>query len=174
MTIKKEFLKFEETLNKRVNRAVRFGLRPTFMQRLSEQAADQVRRRTQLGRGVNPATKKTFRLAPLKDTTVDYRERYASRLSKKTTVGRSNITATGQLLKAITGYFSKNKIVIFFQENRRRTLSGSGPIPKHRDIAIGLSKGNKNTVPRPFFDLSTAERNGLARKIREQVLKGLK
>lgn len=61
----------------------------------------------------------------LKESTIKYRERYASRLSKDTDPRTSNVTATGQMIDAITGKSSGNKVEIFIKNTKRRKeLSG--------------------------------------------------
>jgi hypothetical protein len=62
----------------------------------------------------------------LKESTIKYRERYAARLHPDTSPSTSNVTATGQMLDALSGKSSGNKVTIFIKDNkRRRELSGS-------------------------------------------------
>lgn len=62
----------------------------------------------------------------LKDTTVKYRQRYAKNLHPDTEASKSNITATGQMLDALTGKSSGSKVTVFIKNNKRKKeLSGA-------------------------------------------------
>jgi len=56
----------------------------------------------------------------LEPSTVKYRERYEKRLHPDTTPSTSNLTATGQLLDALSGKSSGDKVTIFIKKNKRR------------------------------------------------------
>jgi hypothetical protein len=62
----------------------------------------------------------------LEPSTIAIRERYERNLSKDTTPETSNLTATGQLLDAITGKSVGGKVTITVKKTKRkRELSGS-------------------------------------------------
>lgn len=65
-------------------------------------------------------------LKELKESTIKYRERYSKRLHPDTEPSKSNLTATGQMLDALTGKASGNKVTVFIKNNKRKKeLSGS-------------------------------------------------
>jgi len=164
-----------EDINGKITAAQKFGTRAPFLNKQARILAEQIVRRTRLGKGVNDAGKQT-RLAPLKDSTKKQRRRYQRNLTSKTTPGRSNISATGQLLDSVRGRASGAELIVFALNNRTRSLSGGRSSARHSDIITGLESGRigKNTTtPRPFFRVSDPERNQIARNIREEVLKSL-
>jgi len=62
----------------------------------------------------------------LEETTVKYRQRYAKNLHPDTEPSKSNITATGQMLDALTGKSSGSKVTVFIKNNKRKKeLSGA-------------------------------------------------
>jgi hypothetical protein len=62
----------------------------------------------------------------LEESTKAYRKKYESRLHPDTTPEKSNVTATGQMLDALTGKTSGSKVTIFIKNTKRkRELSGS-------------------------------------------------
>lgn len=95
-------------------------------------------------------------LKDLADSTVSQRSRYKKRLSKDTTPATSNLTATGQLLDALTGKSLGGKVTIFIKNNKRRKeLSGTRPtltneqvreyVEKEREFLV-LSNQDKKEV----------------------------
>ena len=69
---------------------------------------------------------KSGKFKELAESTIKYRERYERRLHPDTTPSTSNLTATGQLLDALSGKSSGDKVTIFIKKNKRRKeLSGS-------------------------------------------------
>jgi hypothetical protein len=72
------------------------------------------------------STGKDGALKELKESTIKFRERYSKRLHPDTAPPTSNVTATGQMLDALTGKASGSKVTIFIKNNKRRKeLSGS-------------------------------------------------
>lgn len=71
------------------------------MELLGETAVDLIRRRTQLGYGVSQTGGPRQRLKKLSDVYIEYRKGNRARLSPLTTVRRSNLTFTGQMLRAL-------------------------------------------------------------------------
>jgi len=120
--------------------------------------------RTQLGKGVSENGGK---LAPLKRLENErYRElrKTSDKLSSNTTPGRSNLTATGQLLDAIRGDRSGTEFRFFFQSKRTTDLSGRTSKATNQDIVRG-----QEAQGRPFFFLAKTELTGLSRKIRDAI-----
>jgi len=165
-----------DIINGKIKKAVTFGLRKQFLNDQAETLKDLIVKRTRLRRGVDQAGNTTT-LAGLKRSTINQRTRYRGNLSTFTTPARSNITATGQLLDSFKATSNNNELIVTAKENRRTNLQGKPSTVKHADIIKGLESGNigrNKTTPRPFFRASNAERNEIARNIRQEILKGLK
>lgn len=126
--------------------------------------AQQIRKRTRLGKGVNDSGE-YVKLESLKDTTVQNRKRYKKNLSEFTTVKRSNLTATGQLLDNIRYVYQQGVFRFFFGGTRTKELPGKGRGVKNAQVAAQVSKA------RPFFTLSKTETNQFARRLKSEFLK---
>jgi hypothetical protein len=65
-------------------------------------------------------------LSPLSSSYIKQRERYADNLSSETSPKKSNLTATGQLIDALTGKAGGGKVVVTINKKRRKPdVSGS-------------------------------------------------
>lgn len=82
---------------------------------------DIIKIRTQIeGQGTNGD------LDALKPSYIKQRARYAENLSPETSPGKSNLTATGQMINAISGKAGGGKVTVSVNKKRRRgELSGS-------------------------------------------------
>lgn len=108
---------------------------------LLEEIPRIIKVRTRLGKGL---------LGKLKELSPNYiKARKAdSKLSKDTTIKRSNLTRTGEMLDSIVGKRNRNIFTFFFAT-------------KDADKKAYWA----DQTGRPFFDLLPSERNGLQRKI---------
>jgi len=130
----------DDTL-KLVNRAIAKGIGNTIskknMAKYGNSLADDIKKRTRLGKGVKENFGKTHKLKPL--TSNDYVEqRYddkeAGRLSPYTSPERSNLTRTGQLLDSIRSkVISDNKFEIYVKDSRRDGVKNSDIIDGQED-----------------------------------------
>lgn len=145
---------------------------PRRMQKTANSIANQIRRRTLLGFGIT----KQFdgeqeRLKKL--TSKAYRglrKRKSSLLSKKTTPGRSNLTATGQLLKAIKGIGRRARAIIELKDKRSgKTISGADDDSTNSDIL----KWQK-AQGREFFGLTASEKKRFERAGASRITKEAK
>lgn len=131
---------------------------------LLEEVPRIIKVRTQLGKGVSENGGK---LSPLKKLENErYRElrKTSDKLSPNTTPGRSNLTATGQLLESIQGDRSGTEFRFFFNPKRTTDLSGRVSRATNQDIVRG-----QEAQGRPFFFLAKTELTGLSRKIRDAI-----
>ncbi len=120
---------------------------------IAEDTAADVKKRTRLGNGVAKHGGKKFKLAPLKDKTVDRREFID--LSDMTKPTRSNLTETGKMLDSLVGKSSKGNIKIEISDNERAKIAAS----HHKHSA------KSKRVARPFMFLSNMELKRLNKKI---------
>lgn len=118
---------------------------------------EQIQRRTRLGKGVTEGGA-LEKLSELSDSYKDKRKK--SKLDGTTKPNKSNLTFTGQLLKSLRG--KRQGVSFFFTLNNQRD----------DDVTNSEIANWQADKGRRFFDLSTSERKGLARKI-AQVLKDL-
>jgi hypothetical protein len=116
---------------------------------------EQIRIRTQLGKDL-----KGGKIKRLAASTVAYRRRYSDNLDSNTSPGRSNLTATGQLLRAIEAKADKNKIVISLKNKRSRDLSGASSKVSNSEV-----KDFQEDKGRFFFGLAEFEKNFILREI---------
>jgi hypothetical protein len=153
MSIEKQL---NDIITKRIDAISKNAVTDQVLKKVGEGATQQIIKRTRLGKGVRPVGGSVFNLLPLKNSTVDYRDRYDFNLSNFTTPTRSNLTATGQLLDSITYRVFRaggiKGIELFFKENRRRELSGGPARTTHKEINRHVEKGG-----RPFFYLADFE-----------------
>lgn len=172
MTIER---RLTESLGNRIAKAVSYGVRISFLKQQAIELAEQIRKRTRLGFGVNKA-RQAFELAPLRPRTIAHREEFRRNLDPLSSPKRSHITATGQLLDSLRGSAQKNAIIVTAIENRKVELDGRISRVTHAKMIEGLESGRLGKSrgrPRPFFKVSDAEKNGLLRAIRKQVIIGL-
>lgn len=144
-----------------IDKATRSALKKSHMNRDAKFMADQIKKRTRLGRGVAIQNGRSFKLAPLKDDTVHGREILQDNgdLSVFTRPEKSNLTATGQLLDSIGGgSTTAGSGRIFITDNRKDGVSNSE-----------IEKGHDKKL-RPFMHLSKPEINRLNRRIRERIV----
>lgn len=139
---------FNEQLNNVIGRVTS----KRTLNKLGKEARNQVVKRTRLGQGVT-GQGQPEPLKPLKQSTKDYRTRYSKNLSRFTSKNKSNLTATGQFLDSMKYRVNpvNNQVELFFENNRRRELSGGPPRVKHTDLLEYVSKD------RFFFDLTDFE-----------------
>lgn len=105
----------------------------------------------------------------------------AKRLSSKTSPGKSNLTATGGMLKSIKYIGLQNRIVLEIPSKAHGPdLFGNKKDITHSELArihqkgatIKHPSGARMKIPkRRFFDLTTAEKNKILRAVRQSVLK---
>lgn len=157
MSIEKQI---EQIITKRVNNFVEKGLDDKLLNKVGSNTVKQIVKRTRLGKGVKkPGGGAAFKLLPLRNSTIDYRDNYSVNLSQFTRPNRSNLTATGQLLDSITHKIISKKnnlkiIQIYFKENRTFELNNNKPRISHKKINENVEKQG-----RPFFYLAGFELN---------------
>lgn len=144
------------TTKLRLARAVEQGQRKAARD-LAKTLPDVIRERVRSGIGLTG----TFKA--LSDSYIKFRRRARKRLSSDTTPETSNLTATGQMLKAIVGEATGTVVRIFIKGNRRRELGG-GPSKSNNEIRGYVEK------ERPFFELTKNER-ALAEKTAAEIIK---
>ena len=177
--------KVELSLEKKLRQSQEIYKDKRFLNNLARETAEQIKKRTQLSKGVSKSGK-SERLKPLSELYKLQRQGRAKvwkdkdgnvivargkfekpKLDKNTTPGRSNLTATGQLLNALRGVYKRRSIIIDFRkETRGPDFRGVKGKATNSDI-VGYQEGQG----RRFFDLSNSELNGLRRKIANRIRK---
>lgn len=183
------------SLNKAVGDAIRKGVNQKYV----EDLRDRVVKRTQLGVGVDPQTGNSIKLPPLSQEYKDQRSGksrwYTAKSGKKikvtkaqdktgqfvkkpnlastTTPAKSNVTATGQLLKALTVVKVKltGGVAFFIRvgDQRGRGLFGyPANIGNKELVKILASKG------RTFLGFTKSQKNQITREIRQIIIKYLR
>lgn len=151
-------------------------LRSVDLSRAAAEAAEKIRRRTILGFGVRGEKRGAVRekIKPLSGGYIELRKQMKkdNMLSNKTTVKRSHLTRTGQMLAAIRSKYRKNRIEIFFKKGLRKKDKYEQRPYTNAEVARfhSVEEGN----PRPFFELTDTELKGLQRDIKSDLIKSLK
>lgn len=144
------------------------------MRGLAQEAAEEIKTRTRLGYGVSKHEGPKAPLASLADSTKDNRKRMKIRgeLSGATTVGKSNLTATGQMLDSIKGdAVSRGKAIV------KLTGTRDGENLSNEKLGEYMEEGSSNRPKRPFMRLSDLQlkriTENLARDIVSRIKRGL-
>jgi hypothetical protein len=167
----------------KVEKSFREATSQQTMQKLGDEAATQIKKRTRLGSGVEESGQSS-KLAPLAKSTKDaragriaffknkdgvtipYKPDSPPKLHEQTKPSKSNLTFTGQMLDSIT---TKNaapgKFSLGFKEGRTESNK------KNSDIAKYAEEGSSNRPKRRFFDLASFEVEEIKRTIREKIKK---
>ena len=166
----------EAIVTKQLKKAVTASLD----KQLAQDTANIVKKRTQLGFGVDsngrqfklPALSESYRAQRKGDiafftdsrgNVIPYEPATPPRLSKKTTPAKSNLTKTGEMLESLTGEVKDNKIFIDVKGLRK---DGSGMTNKEVSDFV-------EAQGRTFLDLTSAERKQLIREIKNRILRNL-
>lgn len=138
-------------------------------QKLAHEVATQIKKRTRLGYGVRRGGQQKP-LAVLSDPYVEFRRKHKSELFEDTQPKRSNLTATGQLLNAITGKGSTARIEISLTpDGRSKGLGGVKP----KDLTNSKLLGYVEKLRR-FFALTNPEKNRFVREVKLILKTGIK
>lgn len=152
----------KKIVDKRFTKVFQKITEPRAMKEVGQFAADQIRLRTRLSKGVEQDDGPENKLLPLAESTKKARKKKKKKgkLSSKTTVTRSNLTETGEMLDSISVIrASKEEALIGFSGDRNKKL---GAI--HNDLGAGRKK-----VKRPFFHISKKDRTKIRNKIRNRL-----
>jgi len=159
-------------IKNRVDNAVEFGTRKTFLQGEGEELKRRLIVRTKTGKVVDENGKQRS-MEKIAETTKQKRRFYSSKLDSTTRPNKTNLTATGQMLKSLKTEVKGLFINIVPKRRKMRNLSG-GISSKSVDEVIGFHMEGTSKMPaRPFFRSSLADLNNLQRKIRQEIFKGL-
>jgi len=119
--------------------------------------------RTKTGKGVTKSGNR-YNLPGLTSNYKEQRRRYKRNLDSTTSPGKSNLTATGQLLKSMFTRSKFGQIIIGIKDSRSKTLSG------------GLNRTTNSEVlkhqedqDRRFFDLTKTEKREIQRRVAKQI-----
>ena len=163
MTVKVDLSKFK----KQMERVLDDVASPASMREIGTDAAERIRKRTRLGKGVEVDGGDASPLKALSDQYKKSRKnsrgsKGLGKLSQFTTPGKSNLTFTGQLLDSIRVISQGAASVVIGLYGGRR---GGGT---NKEIGGYVSED------RPFLHLSKAELEGMKRTIRQRIDAALK
>lgn len=161
MTVKVDLSKFSRAMAK----VLEDVSSPASMREIGDEAADRIRTRTRLGKGVDERGGDPFPLKALSPGYKEFRKKKKAgpgKLSQFTSPGKSNLTFTGQLLDSIRVISQGAASVVIALYGGRK---GGGT---NKEVGGYVSEA------RPFLNLSKAELNGLARTIRQRIDASLK
>ena len=145
-----------------------------FDQAYSEKLKGRITKRTQLGIGLDrPKSDKGIRLPPLSSSYKSQRKKKDFKLSSTTTASKSNLTATGQLLKSLSLVKLKVstgiKWVIVVGDRRGRDARGKPSKIGNKQLVKYLEDQG-----RIFLGFSRAQINEVQRELKEGLKKFLK
>lgn len=134
---------------------------------LAKMIPDVIRERTSSGMGLKnelPALSKSY---------IKFREKYSRKLAKTTSPSKSNLTATGQMLRAIVGEASGFIVKIFISDKSRKKSLGGSTGPSNKEI-----RGYVEGQGREFLGLKYQEKIMIqkfaAEKIKEEIKRAFK
>lgn len=195
--IKKELTK---VLTNKLEKALRQGITMEYVEELK----DRIVTRTRVGIGVDPETGRGERLKKLspkyiqqrkgsktikRRNVIDTRRRKAAKeeserrgekvkpnLTSLTTPGKSNLTATGQLLNSLTVIKLKIKDGWGFQIRVPESIRGRDFLGRANKRGLTNRKLAEYVAEkgRAFMGFTKSQQNIIAKEIREFILKGLK
>lgn len=158
---KVDMKKFEKDMTKILNEVQK----PQNMKEIGQIAADRIKVRTQLGRGVDVDGGPSVPLSKLKDSTKKSRKRKKELgdLSGLTSASKSNLTQSGQMLESI-------KVLKFSQGSAIIGPAGTRDDGKKNvDVAEYAEDGSSNRSPRRFLHLSGSELSGIQREFVSRI-----
>ena len=109
------------------------------------------------------------RLKALSDSYIGLRTRLKKYLSRETSPGDSNLTATGQMLNAIKGEANGTSVKIFISDKKRRQNPLSPGSATNKEIRKYVEDQG-----REFFALTTEEKNLAINFAKEMITKELR
>lgn len=148
-------------IQKKIDRAIKKEFQAKQAKTYGQLAVKTIVDRTRKGKGLNGD--KLQKLDRLSDSYIETRKRYRKNLSKTTSPRKSNLTATGQMLRSLTFRSKNRKIELFFKGRRRRELTGKGSGRRNVDVASFAN------LFRPFFGLTKRESNSIAKVLAKNV-----
>lgn len=157
-----------KTIQKAIDRGISDALSA-----FTKDVPKQVTTRSKLGGGVQKANKDGYggqriKFAPLSERYKDVRRKYRSKLSQDTSVSKSNLTATGQLLESLKGRKKPGDVLeVFASGNRTKELDGSSSTLSNEQVL------EKVEGKRPFLGLTDAEVNKFQREARKIIQRKL-
>lgn len=175
MTVKVKLSDISGKIKDRIKKSVEVSVDDE----MATELADQIRKRTRLGFGVDENGKQT-KLKPLAESyrlqrrgelafftdeygnKIPYEPETKPYLSPYTTPAKSNLTKTGELLDSIRGK-AQNGIIFISLEGLRKDGYSNEEIGD-----FVQSQGRR------FLDLTKGEKEELARKVKDKILKNLK
>jgi hypothetical protein len=131
-------------------------------------AVEQIVKRVRLGYGVKEQGGSRQKLKPLSDTYREFRKRYSGQLSQFTSVKRSNLTLSGQMLDSLTHSTPRKSIVIYFEGRRRPfPLTRGG---KRRTISLTNQElaNIHHSGARPFLYFTRSEETRFTQFLRKE------
>jgi len=156
--------KLNLAIKKELESLAKKKLAKKFVRELGNETAEQIKKRVRLGYGVERDNAPKTKFPPLSEKYVKYRKKKSSRLGEFARPSKSNLNATGQLIKSITsevlGVGKNASFRLFFKENRKKELDGGSARVKHRDLAGYVQENG-----RPFFFLAKFEINKIKSSI---------
>ena len=160
MSVKDDIKKVSEKIKKELTKAIDRKL----YDQIGKEASQLIRTRTRLGKGVSEVG--SFeKLKKLEGSTKKTRRKFKENLSELTTPNRSNLTATGQMLDAITHKPTQKNVTITISGSRDRELTINYSTKSNKRVADNVQKNG-----RVFFKLANVEITEIRRTI-EQLLK---
>ena len=171
-----------DKISKRVEKIIAQAEKKLRLDKFVKETASQVKKRTQLGYGVKGGKRggAKIKLAPLSKSYRDFRAgniafitvngrtipikpKTKPKLSRLTKPKKSNLTFTGRLLRALTGKVERNKMILYFKENRSDGVT-------NRELLDWHTNGTSKMPKRPFFELTKKEYKTLKDDIKEALI----
>jgi hypothetical protein len=156
-----------------ISTAVKYATRKSFLELQGKELLRRLRVRTQTGKVVDKRGR-LEKIEPISDKTKAIRKKYRQNLDPKTKPNKSNLTATGTMLRSLKVSVRGLVIEILPKLKKMRTLTGKASSKTVDEVITYHMEGTNKMPARPFFQSSIADLNALRRKIRQEIFKGLR
>lgn len=164
-------IKFKaEDFKKKLEQALAKVLSQPQMKALMQETADDIKKRTRLGSGVESDFEPKRPLKPLSSKYKTYRKKNPHKeLAASTSPNKSNLTFSGQMLDALSGTSKGPFQGEIFLQDKRKMLTNQSRSFGNNDLAIWNAEKGRN-----FLALSDLEFKRLEQKIEKALTEELR
>jgi len=140
------------------------------MAKWMQETADDIKKRTKLGYGVEKDMASREKFDNLSDHYVKFRkENPYNELDGSTSPGKSNLTYSGQMLNALRGASKSAYQGDIYLDNKRRRLEGDSKSFTNNELAVWNAEKGRN-----FLAISDLEYKRLVQKIEKELTKEIR
>jgi len=165
---------FADRVVKRMNKVIRKSMSPTGLKKSLALTIRILKARTRKGYGVTSDGGKKEKFKPLEPSTKTSRGRKS--LHYSTSKNRSNLTETGQMIKALTGEVTSSAMSLFFKPDNRTYIGKPPKKPvSNTKLAFLHDRGSLGRPPkRPWLRFSKEEKKQISKEVADILRKEIR